>query len=237
MTRPLRRQALRARAPFYSLLRNEAVPLDRLLGVDGGDIVGEFIRTRLLPEDEARKNLQRLGLRQAYSDPKLREHRTYKRFISRLVDADILELSLEPNKEQVEMFFVGKKDGRLRMVCDCRRSNQFFREPDKVRLATAESLTRVELDQGSELHIATANLKDAFYHFQLPSPLRKYFGMRSLQAGDLDLTHVGDKPVAATRRIFPRLKVLPMGWSMPCFGVRVYTRRSWKKLGPQRIPA
>ena len=37
---------------------NRAVPLEELMGVEGGEIVGEFIRTRLLPEDEARRNLR-----------------------------------------------------------------------------------------------------------------------------------------------------------------------------------
>ena len=105
-----------------------------MIGENGGDIVGEFVRTRVLRPDEARKNLRDTGLRQAYSDPHLREPKTYRSFIRRLLDADIIELSTSNSIEKVEMFFVGKKDGRLRMVCDCRRSNCHFAKPEKVRL-------------------------------------------------------------------------------------------------------
>ena len=98
-----------------------------------------------------------------------------------------------PAREKVEVFFVGKKDGRLRMVVDCSRSNQWFTSPDKVKLATAEEvLSRIGLDGAcGELHIATADLKDAFYHFELPEELRPYFGMRGIAAGELGLSEVG----------------------------------------------
>ena len=106
---------------------------------------------------------------------------------------------------------MGKKDGRLRMVVDCRLSNLYFETPEKVHLCTAESLTRIELPLGAALIVSTADLKDAFYHFELPVPLRKYFGMRSIRAGELGLTQVGGKPVSVLTPVFPRLKVLPMG--------------------------
>ena len=41
----------------------------------------EFIRTRLLPESEARKVLKPSGAGQAYGDPQLRERNTYARFV------------------------------------------------------------------------------------------------------------------------------------------------------------
>ena len=85
----------------------------------------------------------------------------------RLVEADLVELVPEPPTEMVEAFFVGKKDGRLRMVIDCRRSNCWFKNPDRTRLCTAEALSRIELDEGSVLHVSTADLKDAFYHFSV----------------------------------------------------------------------
>ncbi len=192
---------------------SRAVPLDELLGKDGCSIVGEFIHSRLLQENEARIKLRECGLKQVYSDPLLRETRTFAGFVGRLVAADIVELGLEPPVERVEMFFVGKKDGRLRMVVDCRRSNCWFATPDKVRLCTAEALTRIELEQDAELHVSSADLKDAFYHFELPHVLRPYFGLRHLRAGDLDLSEVGGVRVRATDRVYPRLKVLPMGWS------------------------
>ena len=155
---------------------SNAVPLEELLGDRGGEIVGEFIRSKLLPEVEARKRIRQSGLRQVYSDPRLKDHCTYRKFVERLIDADIVEVTLQPSVEQIEVFFVAKKDGRLRMVVDCRLPNLHFEAPEKVHLCAAESLTRVELPPESELVISTADLKDAFYHFGLPTQLRRYLG-------------------------------------------------------------
>ena len=209
------------------------MPLDELLGGNGGAVVGEFIHSRLLVEDVARRKLRESGLRQVYSDPVLREPRAYRGFVKRLIEADIVELSEEVPVERVEMFFVGKKDGRLQMVVDCRRANCWFQEPDKVRLCTPEALARIELEPGSQLHVSTADLKDAFYHFELPLGLRKYFGMRCVTAGDMDIDELGGMPVCAGKRLYPRLKVLPMGlWvgRTPCGGVKLFINKWSAKL-------
>ena len=76
--------------------------------------------------------------------------------------------------EFVEVFFVKKKDGRLRMVVDCRRSNCYFRDPHDVSLASGDALGRIEIHQGEELHIFSVDLKDAFYHIGLPMMLRSF---------------------------------------------------------------
>ena len=192
---------------------NQAQPLDSLMGDGGGDIVGEFCRSRLLSVDEARRNLDRLGLSSVYADPRLRDPRVFSGFVRRLYEADLIEFSEEKPCEYVEMFFVAKKDGRLRMVVDCRRSNEWFAAPDKTRLCTAEALSRIELEPGSQLHISTADLKDAFYHFELPCQLRSYFGMRPVWAGDVGVSDLRGVKVSPRCRVYPRLKVLPMGWS------------------------
>ena len=97
---------------------------------------------------------------------------------------------------------------------DCRRSNERLAPPDEVNLATAEVLTRIDLGEHSnQLYIATADLKDAFYHFKLPEALRPYFGMRKVAAGEVGVSQVDGRPVRSTALLYPRLKVLPMGWS------------------------
>ena len=85
--------------------------------------------------------------------------------------------------------------------------------PDKTRLCTAEALSRIELESGSQLHISTADLKDAFYHFELPGQLRGFFGMRPVWAGDVMVSDLEGVKVSPRCRLYPRLKVLPMGWS------------------------
>ena len=190
------------------------VPLHTLLGGDGMKIVEDFISTRLLQKNEALRNLRRTGVVKCYSDPRLLEARVYKSFVRRLWDGGLVEFTSEEPTEKVEVFFVRKKDGRLRMVVDCRRSNEWFAPPDKVNLATAEVLSRIDLGgTDCDLYISTADLKDAFYHFELPLQLRPYFGMRPLSAGDLGITSLGGKAIRASSLVFPRLKVLPMGWT------------------------
>lgn len=65
---------------------------------------------------------------------------------------------------------------------------------------------------GSRLFVSSADLKDAFYHFELPACLGTYFGMRMVNTNFLKLAD--DHPFAGQSiRAFPRLKVLPMGWT------------------------
>lgn len=213
---------------------NQAIPLETLLGGDGRDIVGEFVRTRLLNADEARIARGRSGVERAYSDPRLRDPKVYRGFVKRLMGADLIEMSLDTPKEKVEVFFVGKKDGRLRMVVDCRLSNTHFRSPDKVTLCTAEALSRIEIEQGTELVVCTADLKDAFYHFSLPEELRPYFGMRSLLAGELGILEVNGVAVGPTTRVHPRLKVLPMGWSHALWWCQCIHQRIVEEAGATR---
>ena len=207
---------------------NFAVPLEDLIGTSGGDLVGEFCRSRLRSVDEAKRALVSAGVRQAYSDPLLRDPRIYQQFVKRLLSADLVELVDEPPTEMVEAFFVGKKDGRMRMVIDCRRANCWFVVPDRTRLCTAEALSRVELAPNSVLHVSTADLKDAFYHFQLPANLRKFFGMRPLILDDVTGEQWGTK---RGRRVFPRLKVLPMGWSHALFWCQAIHQRIVQEAG------
>ena len=211
-----------------------SIPLDDLLGSDGRDIVGDFIHSRLLCVDEARSLLANNGVRSAYSDPRLRDPKTYKGFIRRLLDADLVELHDEAPQEVVEAFFVGKKDGRLRMVIDCRRANCWFKKPDKVSLCTAEALSRIELEKDSQLYIQTADLKDAFYHFSLPVELRPYFGMRSVLAGDFGVGQINGVEVGPNHKLWPRLKVLPMGWSHALWWCQMIHQRIVLKAGASR---
>ena len=95
---------------------------------------------------------------------------------------------------------MSKKDGRLRIVVDCRRSNE-------LNLATAGVLSRVDLagHQG-EIYIATADLKDAFYHFESPVALRRYFGMRTVAAGEVGVTVVSGRSVRSAALFYPRVR-------------------------------
>ena len=209
---------------------NQVLPVAGLLGEGGCEIVDEFVRSRVLQEKEARSNLDRAGVRECYSDPLLKDPKIYKDFVKRLADADLVEFTKDPPVERVEAFFVGKKDGRLRMVIDCRRSS-WFSPPDKVRLCTAEALSRIELEPGSQLTVCTADLKDAFYHFELPLRLRQFFGMRRVLAGEIGLESTHGSAVGPKDFVFPRLKALPMGWSHALWFCQMIHQRIVQSIG------
>ena len=78
---------------------------------------------------------------------------------------------------------------------DCRLSNAWFHDPDSVSLCTGEALGALDLEPGDSLHLAEADLRDAFYHLELPLALRNYFCLKSLRAEELGLRQVAGVPV------------------------------------------
>ena len=63
-----------------------------------------------------------------YLDPALRRRRTFERFVRVLFDQHIIGFTTE-RKADAGLFFVPKKDHRMRMVVDARPGNTFFRAP------------------------------------------------------------------------------------------------------------
>lgn len=191
---------------------NQPVALETLWGKNGQQFVGTFIRNVTLPENEAKSRIKATGLRQCYSDPLLRDRKTFAKLVSRLHACGLVTYSRQPSKCFAELFFVKKKSGQLRMVVDCRHSNQWFREPIGVS-AAGDALSRIEVQPHERLHFASADLKDAFYHLGLPEPLKPLFGLRAVKACDVGVTEVGGKGVQWHETLYPQLRVVPMGFS------------------------
>ena len=63
------------------------------------------------------------------------------------------------------------------------------------------------------LHLALADLKDAFYQLGMPEQWRLYFGLRQVRAGTVGIKQVNGKPVLPDTLPYPRLQAIPMGWS------------------------
>ena len=76
---------------------------------------------------------------------------------------------LHGQKNMMTLFFVAKKNGRLRLVFDCRAINERFREPFPMLFAAGSSWSQVKIPEGEHLHVA--NIKDYFYSFSLPLEL------------------------------------------------------------------
>ncbi|CAJ1380302.1 unnamed protein product, partial [Effrenium voratum] len=82
-----------------------------------------------------------------------------------------------------------------------------------IRLASADSLSKMEIPEGSPLYLATADLQNAFYTMGMPESLRQFFGLRRVRAADLGVQEVEGKPVSPGQWVHPRVAVIPMGWS------------------------
>ena len=76
------------------------------------------------------------------------------------------------------MFFVGKSDGRQRMVADSRRAKVWFYGPASVGLCSGDTLSALEvvtrIPSGTEpegdgqIYVAQVYITGAFYRMQLP---------------------------------------------------------------------
>ena len=107
----------------------------------------------------------------------------YRGFIRRLRSLGLLHLTLCPG-EDVTVFFVRKKDGRLRMVIDARLPNQRFKDPPGVHLTTVEGFARMEVlaemddyadDKTVDLFLVTTDVDNCFHRLKIGRGLGEYF--------------------------------------------------------------
>eukprot|EP00438_Fugacium_kawagutii_P003578 Skav221586 [mRNA] locus=scaffold1698:62375:64775:+ [translate_table: standard] len=188
------------------------VLLESLWGEGGQHEVEEFYRKRVLGPDDARTRLDECGVKRCYQDPKLNDAVTYAGFLRKLLDLNLVEACLEPAKELVGWFFVKKKNQKIRLIMDGRRSNCHFADPEKVSLATGEAMSRMQLPRGKPIYTASADLQNAFYTMAMPPQLRSLFGLRAVKAGLLGVSEVSGKTVTPDTLVHCRVAVIPMGW-------------------------
>jgi len=188
------------------------VPLEMLVGQGGREEVDSFTSTQTLASAEAAGNLREQRLGRSYEDPQFKNRLKYSGFVKRLLSLGMLDLSLEKPLEQTGMFFVKKKGGKQRLIFDCRRSNCHFTTPTPIKLATGDSIGKIETGR-TPLYMASADLQNAFYTMAMPSSLRPFFGLKGLTAAELGLSSVGGRDVQPHAIVYPRIAVVPMGWS------------------------
>ncbi|CAK0857499.1 unnamed protein product, partial [Prorocentrum cordatum] len=189
------------------------VPLADARGEGGQAKVEQFVLQSLMDPSEAEARLRQSSIPVPYSDPLLRDQRRWSSYVQLLHERHLVDFSLEDGV-RAEIFFVKKKGGRLRMVADCRRSNEVFTEPLGARLATGDAFGMLEMAaDDSPLTVEGADLKDAFYHLELPEQLRPCFSLRPVRAGVPGIKEVGGVAVGASTKLYPRPRVVPMCWS------------------------
>ncbi len=191
----------------------DPVPLSQLWGPDGQFQVEEFLRLRLVGTDEGARRLEHSGVKRCYQDPAFNSEEVYSDFVRRLLELNLVEVRREKPVEKVGLFFVKKKQDKLRLIMDCRRSNCHFEDPLPVSLATGESLSRVESMADQPLYMASADLQNAFYTLEMPGELRKFFGLKAVRAGKLGVEELHGRAIGPNEWLHPVVKVVPMGWS------------------------
>ena len=138
--------------------------------------------------------------------------REYKTFVAEGLKRGVLKLGLR-SVEKVKIFFTGKKDGGLRVIVDCRRSNQRFQAPPHTALLTGSGFCEVHLDKGAELFFGALDVKNAFFQHRIPSWLSELFSMEAVPAGFFGVDSVDGQVVHSRQRVFPQLAVVPQGWT------------------------
>ena len=99
------------------------------------------------------KGIEIKGAR-VYHDPGLRRSPArYARLLARMLAAGMIEITTERPACTAGLFAVGKKDGRQRLIVDCRQANCHFVDSDDVRLPTVGAISRLSLDDSSPLFV------------------------------------------------------------------------------------
>ena len=140
----------------------------------------------------------------------------YHEFVGDLYDRGMLTFGTF-KKAGITPFFVIKKNGKLRLVLDCRATNEHFKKPPDIAMAAGYSFGQLEVSGEQEVFVAQSDIKDYFYSIGLPSYLHPFFSLPPIRPRLLrhripelrGLEHLGE--------VYPQMKVVPMGWSWAMF--------------------
>ena len=104
----------------------------------------------------------------------------------------------------MKIFTIGKKDGLLRLIFDCRQSSAYHRVPPTTSLSTPSAFSNVDMseetlaavrgdgDPDAEPHAGAIDLIDSFYQFKWEG-LAEFFCIDQVfKAGDFGISHVFD---------------------------------------------
>ena len=218
----------------------EAGSLPKLLaevcGTGGTEFVETFIEKALAKDTEVERALGEAPP-EPYMDENLRARDgDYAHFITRLFGSGMVSYHREAGREQVGFFGVAKKNKKVRLAVDCRRSNAWFSKPAHVELSTGGALSALQVPPGENLYMGHYDIKNAFYTFALPPALNTYFSCPPVKAALLGLRELDGQRVGGQDLIYPRLAILPMGWSHALWWCQVLHCRLLKRVGGSLPP-
>ena len=135
-------------------------------------------RELLRPLPQVRALNEALGDANSYMDERMTSSkRVYAQVIKKCQNVGILTLSLS-SKSTNGVFFVKRKDSRLRMIIDCRRTNRLLLSPPGTDLITGEGLGELEVDDasfinsGCPLFFGCADVDSCFHRLVMPEWLQ-----------------------------------------------------------------
>jgi hypothetical protein len=103
-------------------------------------------------------------------DPAFRDRKVYAAFVRRLAQSHLVSFHDRSFVEECTgLFFVKKKDGRLRLILDARRSNCHFSGCPDIALATGSSIGDIRIAEDSDAFVGHVDIANAFYNFELHS--------------------------------------------------------------------
>ncbi|CAE8609395.1 unnamed protein product, partial [Polarella glacialis] len=182
----------------------------------GVEVVEDFAHSMLLDDDALGRILEEQDPIHPYMDPILKNDKAqYHEFVHSLYKRGMLAFTSHA-RELVTPFCVVKKDGRLRLIFDCRVVNRRFRRPPKIGLGSGASWARLEIPAGEVLYTAQSDIKDYFYSLTLPAGLSEFFCLPGIPVELLRLWGVPEDKggfAGVDGVCFPCLTVVPMGWS------------------------
>lgn len=152
-----------------------------------------------------------------YMDEVLRNSPSlYHEFVGDLYDRGMLTFATF-KKAGITPFFVIKKNGKLRLVLDCRATNEHFKRPPDIAMAAGYSFGQLEVGGEQEVFVAQSDIKDYFYSIGLPSYLYPFFCLPPIRPQLLQRRIPELRGVEHFDEVYPQMKVVPMGWSWAMF--------------------
>ena len=188
----------------------------QLIDDQGREVLEQFEHSMLAPDFVTGKLFETGNRAKTYLDEVFRQKpEVYADFITDLAERNMVEFRTSATCV-ITPFFVNKKNGRLRLVLDCRSANELFCAPPDIALAAGYTFGQLEVEAGQTLFTAQSDVKDYFYSIGLPEGLRKFFCLPSVSAAQFSKFLPGraqNPDLCESNQVFPVLKVVPMGWS------------------------
>ena len=108
------------------------------------------------------------GYPSTYHDPVLKSNRKkYLSFLQDLHQCGVIDFAPKV-KVELGLFFVFKKNKKLRLIIDARAANLHFRRPPSKNNSSLAALSHVRVAKGQRLYLSQYDVKDFFYRIAIP---------------------------------------------------------------------